>query len=131
MDLFNSETDPECIEERSKPLICRAGQDHPDLTGVRMVIDISIQRTEGFFEGFFNTPPDSHDLSGTFHRRGQGPVSILELVERPAGDLDDDVIDGRLKRCRGASGHRIDNLIELETDGDLCSNAGNGVSRGL
>jgi len=56
-----------------------------------------LQRPHTFHERFFERAADRHRLAHRFHLRGQGAVGLRELLEIPARNLDDDVVDGRFE----------------------------------
>ena len=54
-----------------------------------------------------------------------------ELVEGPARDLDDAVVEGGLEGGGGLAGDGVRDFVEGPADGDLGSDAGDGVAGGL
>ena len=60
-----------------------------------------LQRPHGLHQRGLEGAVDGHDLAGGLHLRADGAVGLVELVERPARDLDDDVVDGRLEAGHG------------------------------
>src|SRR5207247_3905756 len=48
-------------------------------------------------ERLLERPPDGHRLADAFHLRGQRLVGVGEFFERPAGGLDDAVVDRGLE----------------------------------
>src|SRR4029077_17015009 len=62
----------------------------------------------GRLEGAF----DRHHLPGRSHLRAEPPIAGRELVERPARNLDDAVVERRLERGERAAGYLVANLLE-------------------
>ncbi len=54
-----------------------------------------------------DVPADRHDLARALHLGAEPPVDGPELVERPARDLHDDIVDRRLERRAGLPGDRV------------------------
>ncbi len=63
-----------------------------------------LQRTDRLLERLPEGPADRHRLADRFHRRGQEILRLGELLEGPAGNLDDAVIDRRLEGGHGLAG---------------------------
>ena len=55
---------------------------------------------------------DRHDFTDRLHRGAEQGFGPLELLEREAGDLGHDIIDGRFERCGGRAGNVILDLVE-------------------
>ena len=82
-----------------------------------------LERAERLHEGFLERPADRHHLADRLHLRGQRAIGARELLERPARDLDDDVVDGRLegrrRQPRDVVGDLVEVIAERELGGDL------------
>ena len=75
---------------------------------------------------------DDHDFAGGLHLRGGAAVAVGELVEGPAGNLDDAVVEGGLEGGLGAAGDGVVNLVQALADGDFWRRRGRlGVAGGL
>ena len=94
-------------------------------------LDADLQRPQAFEQGLLEGASDGHDLSGALHLGAEVAVHGAELVEGPAGDLDDHVVDGRLEGGIGGAGDLVGDLVEGVSDGDLGGDAGDWISRGL
>jgi hypothetical protein len=66
-----------------------------------------------------NVAADRHHFADRLHRGRQHGLGALELLEREARDLGDDVIDRRLERGRGRAGDVVDDLVERVADRQL------------
>jgi hypothetical protein len=55
---------------------------------------------------------DGHRLAGRLHLHAEAAIGERELVERPARQLHDHVVDGRLERGAVATGRRVRQLVE-------------------
>ena len=62
---------------------------------------------------------DRHDLAGRLHLGAEAALGVDEFVERPLGELDDHIVDRRLKAGIGGAGDGVFDLVEGVTDGDL------------
>ena len=90
-----------------------------------------LERTQRLAERRFERPLDRHHLAGGLHLRAQPPVGLGELVERPARDLDDAVVECRLEGRTGFAGHGVGNLVEPAAGRDLGGDPRDGVPGGL
>ena len=81
--------------------------------------------------GGFKGAVDDHYFAGGFHLGGGAAVAVGEFVERPAGDFDYAVVQGRLKGGFGASGDGVADFVQPAADGDFGGDAGDGVAGGL
>ena len=90
-----------------------------------------LEGAHGFTEGRLEAAIDRHHLPRCLHLRASAALAEWELVERPARDLDDDVVERRLEGRRCLSGHAIRDLVERFADRDLCGNPRDGVAGGL
>ena len=70
-----------------------------------------------------------HHLARRLHLRADGAVAARELVERPAGRLDDAVVQCRLERGFRALRHRVRYLVQPPSDRDLGRNPCDRVAR--
>ncbi len=52
--------------------------------------------------------------------------ALGEFLERPAGDLGDDVVDGRLEAGGGLAGDVVGDFVERVADGELGGDLGDG-----
>ena len=91
-------------------------------------LDSDLQGAEAFQQGLLEGPSDGHDLPGALHLGSEVAVHGAELVEGPAWDLDDHVVDGRLEGGIGGAGDLVGDLVEGVSDGDLGGDPGDGVS---
>ncbi len=72
-----------------------------------------------------------HHLARRLHLGRDGMVGGDEFIERPARDLHHDVVERRLEAGERLLGHGVRNLVQMEADGDLGGDAGDGVAGGL
>ena len=88
---------------------------------------ISSERT-AFCSAASNDAVDRHHLAGRLHLRAERAVAERELVERPARDLDDAVVERRLEGGRRLAGDGVRDLVQPLADGDLGRDAGDRVA---
>ena len=75
---------------------------------------------------------DRHHFADRLHRRRQGVGGAGKFLERKAGNLGDDVIDGRLERGgRRAAGDVVGDFIERVADRELGGDLGDRKAGGL
>ena len=72
-----------------------------------------LERAERLQEGFLEGAADRHRLAHRLHLRGQRAIGLRELLERPARNLDDDVVDRRLERRRRQPRDVVGDLVEV------------------
>jgi hypothetical protein len=51
-----------------------------------------IDRTNRLLDRFLKRPTDAHDLTDTLHAAAQEAADAVELLEIPAGNLDNNII---------------------------------------
>ncbi len=90
-----------------------------------------LERAEGLHERFFERAADRHHLAHRLHLRRQGAVCARELLEGPARDLDNDVVDRRLEGSGRESGDVVGNFVEVIAERELRRNLRNRKSRRL
>ena len=82
-----------------------------------------LERADALHERFLEGAADGHRLADRLHLRRERPVGLRELLEVPARNLDDDVVDRRLEGCRREPRDVVRNLVEViaerELGGDL------------
>src|SRR5438128_6656392 len=131
-DLLGREPSPQRLGNREDPLGSRLPQLFEDLVisrGTRVEADpVNLEGPHGLQERLFERPADRHDLSGALHRRADAPVDRRELVERPARNLRDDIIEGGLEGSQCLAGDRVRDLVEAETDCNLGGDASDGIA---
>ena len=72
-----------------------------------------------------------HHLADTLHRRAEQFRHAVELVQVPARDLADDVIQRRLEACRGDLRHRILYLVQAVSETELRRHECQRITRSL
>ena len=71
-----------------------------------------LERADRLQQGGAELAIDAHRLAGGLHLHAERAVGTRELVERPARQLDDDVVDRRLEGGTVAAGGRVRHLVE-------------------
>jgi hypothetical protein len=71
-------------------------------------------------------PAERHDLADRLHLRAEHGRHAGELLEGESGDLDHDVVDGRLEAGRRLAGDVVHHLVEAVADGELGGDLGDG-----
>ena len=90
-----------------------------------------LKRAQRLHESRLEGPLDGHHLARAGHLRAQVACAAGELVERPAGDLYDAVVEGRLEGGEGAAGDRVADLVQPLPDRDLGRGPGDRVAGGF
>ena len=83
-----------------------------------------LERADALQERLLEGAADGHRLADRLHLRGQRLVGLRELLEGPARDLDDDVVDGRLERRRRDAGDVVRDLVEAIAERQLGGDLG-------
>ena len=103
--------------------------------GVHLVhvqaVHADLERAGRLEDGALEVAVDAHDLARRLHLRAERAVRVDELVERPARELDDAVVEGRLEAGLRLLGDGVRDLIERVADGDLRRDLGDRVARRL
>ena len=89
------------------------------------------QASEGLLQALAEGAADGHDLADGLHLGGQDRVGLGELLEGPAGDLGDDVVDGGFEAGGGLAGDVVSELVQAIADGQLGGDLGDGEAGGL
>ena len=96
--------------------------------GVRLLLDarrdhavqLDLAAADGLHQRALEAVVDGHDLAGRLHLGAEGVVRVDELVERPARELDDAVVEGRLEARLGLAGNGVRDLVQTVADRNLC-----------
>ena len=92
-----------------------------------------LQRPDALQERFLERAPDGHRLADRLHLRRQRRIRFGELLEVPARDLHDDVVDRRLeggrREARDVVGDLVEVIAERELRGDLRDREARGLRR--
>ncbi len=82
-----------------------------------------LQGAQRLLQALGEGAPDRHHLAHRLHLRAEDARGARQLLERPAWDLGDDVVDDRLERRRGGrllgGGDVVRDLVERVADGEL------------
>ena len=76
----------------------------------------SFHRSEGFLDRLVEGPANRHRLAHGFHRGGEVGFRARELLKCEARDFGDDIVDGRLERCRRDLGDVVVQFVERVTN---------------
>ena len=79
----------------------------------------------------FKTAVNRHHLAGRLHLRGYVAVSVGKLVERPAGNLYNAIVQRRFERGAGRPGNFVWNLVKAFPHGDFSRYPRDGVPGGF
>ena len=85
---------------------------------------LQFQAGETLHQRLAEVAADRHHLAHRLHRRAQGAGGALELLERPARDLDDRVVEGRLEGGVGLAGDVVRDLVQGVADRQLRGDLG-------
>ncbi len=90
-----------------------------------------LERTECLLHRLGEGSADGHDLTHRLHRRTEHPAGARELLERPARNLGDDIIDRRFEAGRGLLRDVVGDLVERVADRELGGDLGDREAGGL
>ena len=91
----------------------------------------ALQRAHRLLQRRLEGAVDRHHLAGRLHLRPERAVGRGELVERPAWDLHDDVVQSGLESGRRLLGDGVGDLVEPFADRDLRRDASDRIARRL
>ena len=89
------------------------------------------QRTDSLHQGALKVIADTHNLAGSFHLCGQGTFGTDKFIKGQTRDLDNTVVQHRLKAGIGLAGDGIRDLIQSVTQSDLGCHLGDGITGSL
>lgn len=93
--------------------------------------ELVINGTDGLLNGLLERPPDTHDFTNTLHAAAQKRADAVELLEVPARDLDDNIVQAGLEARRGHLRHRVLDLVQRDAETELRGDEREGVSSRL
>ena len=99
--------------------------------GHMQTIDADFKTADGFQNRALKTAVKAHDFARRLHLRAKRRVGINKFIERPARELDDDIINTRLKTSLSLFGDGVDNFVKVVADSDFDADFGNGIARRL
>ena len=91
-------------------------------THLRKSRKLVIDRPYRLLDSLLERPADAHHLAHALHAATQQPADAVELLEVPARDLDDDVVQARLEARRRHLRHRILDLVQGDAQPELRRN---------
>ena len=97
-------------------------------SAVIQTVNILLQGTQRLHQGALKVCADTHNFARGFHLGCQCPFGADKFIKRPLRNFDNTVVQRRLKTGIGLSGHRIFNLIQRITEGNLRGNLGNRIT---
>ncbi|CAB4858254.1 unannotated protein [freshwater metagenome] len=133
MDLLDGNSPEEEFPDLEDP-VGRRDRDHAEQFGVGTAGELALggiaveaettllERAQRLLEAFGERSPDRHYLTDTLHLRAEHARGSRQLLEGPARDLRDHVVDGRLEACRRHLRDVVGNLVEAVADRKLCCN---------
>ena len=86
------------------------------------------KRTYAFEQALLKGPAHAHHLAGGFHLGAERIVGVRELIEGEAGQLGDDIVQGRLK---GSGRVGQPNLVQGHAHADLGGDPGDRIAAGF
>ena len=105
-------------------------------TGPRPASQLSPRRPvsserSALLEALGERAPDGHRLAHALHRRAEDAGGAGQLLEGPARDLRDHVVDGGLEAGRRLAGDVVGDLVERVADGQAGGDLGDREAGGL
>ena len=100
-------------------------------TYLRKSGELVVDRPDRLLDRLLERTADAHDLADGLHAAAEQAADAAELLEVPARDLDDDVVEARLEARGRDLGHRVLDLVERDAETELRSDEGERVAGGL
>ena len=94
-------------------------------------IHADLRAAHGLHQCHFEVGRDGHDLARGLHLRAQRTACARKFVERPFRELDNDIIQRRLKAGAGLAGDLVFDFIQRVAQRDARSDLGDGIAGGL
>ena len=92
----------EKLVKGKKPPICRLGDLFFRIFDRMGIVSESgsadVEHADGFLQCFWKRPADRHHFANAFHFSADASVCRAQLLDIPARDFDDDVIERRLEK---------------------------------
>ena len=126
VDLLRSITSAKCLGDNKQSSVfdkvqrlCEGfvGKCHDFLHA--QAVDIGFQAADSLHEGALEVHANAHNLTGRLHLGAELSLGVDEFIERPARNLDNAVIHGRLETGVSLLGNSVLNLIEIKSQSDL------------
>lgn len=93
--------------------------------------ELIVNRSNCLLDRLLKRSPDTHDFTNTLHATAQEPANAVELLQIPSRNLDDAVVQARLKTSAGHLCDRVLDLIQWDTETELSRDKSKGVSSGF
>ncbi len=100
-------------------------------THLRKSRKLIIYRTNGLLNRLLERATDAHHLTNALHATAEQPRNATELLEVPARDFDDYVVEARLKACRRDFRDRVFDLVEGDPKAEFCRDERERIARRL
>ncbi|MNV43974.1 hypothetical protein D3C71_1357120 [compost metagenome] len=91
-------------------------------------MNADFKRTDRLVDRFLECTADRHNLAGCFHLCAELAVGVDELVERPARNFADDIIQRRFEAGIGLTRYRVDDFIQRVAERDLGRHLGDRIA---
>ena len=100
----------------------------PHLGETRKLI---VDSPNGFLNRLLKRAANTHNLTNTLHATAQQPADPAELLEIPARNLDNDVIQARLEACASNLRDAVLDFVERNTETKLSGDESERVTGSL
>ena len=85
-------------------------------------VQLHLNAADGLHHRLLKGRCNRHDLTGRLHLGAERVVCVNELIKRPARELGDNIVEGRLEASVGLAGDRVHDLVQTVADCDLSGN---------
>ena len=86
---------------------------------LRKAKELVVNSTNGFLDSLLERAPNAHNLSDRLHARAEQAADTVELLEVPARDLNDTIIETRLEARAGDARDGVADLVERDAETKL------------
>ena len=93
--------------------------------------ELIVDRSNGLLYRFLECPSNTHHLTNALHAAAQELADAVELLEIPARNLDNDVVQAGLEACTGDFRDTVLDFVERNTETKLSGDESERVTGSL
>ena len=121
----------DCVRNSKQPHIRGLAEGVVEVLGLNVclkALPARVYLTNGLLQTLLERTTNSHDFTDGLHARAEEAADAVELLEVPARDLDDTVVQARLEARAGDLRDRVLDLVQRDAEAELCRDEGQWVA---